>query len=300
MRSINAGVAVAILLIFPASVKAATPSDAATTPPEAGFVSSTIWAVPAADSSALTSSASGASSTVLIPPPDALTLTLDSGFVGRPVSLGLFSDTFTIAWDVQTLLKPTTLTVWQTNLATSTGQTVAAKGVSVAFGPPDVLAAKGKYTVKMKASRLPVSPEHLSVNVTLPNATSSIPTIPYRNGSMTFTQPARPLAAFMPVFDKTVMQQGTASWYKYKGCLCAASPDVPKGTRMVVTRLDNPKKFVVVKINDWGPERDQFPNRVIDLDKVAFRKIANLRGGVIEVRVEVITKADPRWKQAGK
>jgi hypothetical protein len=290
MRSTYAGVAVAILLILPASVKAAEADNTLSASSTAAVI----------DTSASSTPIVVATSTVFIPPSDAITLTLDSGFVGRPVSLGLFKDTFTIAWDAQTLLKPTTLTVWQTDLATSTNQSAAAKGVVISFGSADALASKGKYTVKLKAMRPPVLPEHLSAHIALPNATSSIPTIPYKNGSMTFTQPARPLAAFMPVFDRTIMLQGHATWYGYKGCLCAASPDVPKGTRMVVSRLDNPKKFVVVKINDWGPERDQFPDRVIDLDKVAFKKIANLRSGVVDVKVEVIPKTDPRWKLAGK
>ncbi len=81
------------------------------------------------------------------------------------------------------------------------------------------------------------------------------------------------------------MTNGDASWYAYKNCLCAASPDFPKGTKVLVTRKDDPDKKVVVTINDWGPERDIFPERVIDLDKVAFSKLASPRLGVIQVTV---------------
>ncbi|HLD82221.1 MAG TPA: septal ring lytic transglycosylase RlpA family protein, partial [Patescibacteria group bacterium] len=80
---------------------------------------------------------------------------------------------------------------------------------------------------------------------------------------------------------------GEASWYKYKNCDCAASPFYPKGTKLLVTHLYNDKQVVVV-VNDFGPERDVFPNRVIDLDFVAFCKIANPGAGVIDVHVQVV------------
>lgn len=89
------------------------------------------------------------------------------------------------------------------------------------------------------------------------------------------------------------MTQGDASWYAYKNCNCAASPDFAKGTYVLVTRLDDESKTVVVRINDWGPERDKFPKRVIDLDKVAFTAIGNPRGGLMQVRVLPLTPDNP-------
>lgn len=78
---------------------------------------------------------------------------------------------------------------------------------------------------------------------------------------------------------------GQASWYKYKNCDCTASPDYPKGTLLKVTNLGN-NKSIIVKINDYGPDRSIFPKRVVDLDVSAFKKIANKRAGVIDVKVE--------------
>jgi len=89
------------------------------------------------------------------------------------------------------------------------------------------------------------------------------------------------------------MTAGDASWYAYKKCLCAASPDFPKGTYVRVTRSDDPSKTVVVRINDYGPERDKFPKRAIDLDKVAFAELASTRAGVIQVNVEPLAPDDP-------
>ncbi len=83
-----------------------------------------------------------------------------------------------------------------------------------------------------------------------------------------------------------VMMQGQASWYAYKNCDCAASPDYAKGSKLRVSRIDDPTRFVIVTVNDFGPERDKHPDRVIDLDLVAFKKIANPRGGLVEVRVD--------------
>lgn len=89
------------------------------------------------------------------------------------------------------------------------------------------------------------------------------------------------------------MAEGGASWYAYKKCPCAASPDFPKGTLVRVTKISDPSKSIVVKINDFGPERDIFPERVIDLDKTAFAAIAPLGAGVIRVRVEPLAPDDP-------
>jgi len=81
------------------------------------------------------------------------------------------------------------------------------------------------------------------------------------------------------------LNKGKASWYAYKGGLFAASPDFPKGSRLRVTNLDN-DKFVDVEINDYGPDRSIFPDRPIDLDKLAFAKIADLSEGIINVSIE--------------
>lgn len=91
--------------------------------------------------------------------------------------------------------------------------------------------------------------------------------------------------ARLAIFEDAIPEIGGASWYGYKGCDCAASPDYPKGTELLVTNVANPSKSVVVRVNDFGPDRSVHPDRVIDLDKVAFQKLAPLGAGVIQVRV---------------
>lgn len=77
---------------------------------------------------------------------------------------------------------------------------------------------------------------------------------------------------------------GMASWYAFKGGLFAANPWLPMGSYVKVTNIDNGKS-VIVKINDRGPF---VPGRIIDLDKVAFQKIASLGAGVVHVKMEEV------------
>lgn len=81
---------------------------------------------------------------------------------------------------------------------------------------------------------------------------------------------------------KTHNGQGT--WYSFKGGLYAASPWLPMGSYAKVTNTANGKS-VIVQINDRGPFG---PGRIIDLDKVAFAKIASIGAGVIGVKVEEV------------
>lgn len=77
---------------------------------------------------------------------------------------------------------------------------------------------------------------------------------------------------------------GLASWYAHTGTMAAANPWLPMGSYVKVTNVDNGKS-VIVKINDRGPFG---PGRIIDLDKVAFAKIASLGAGVVNVKMEEI------------
>lgn len=87
--------------------------------------------------------------------------------------------------------------------------------------------------------------------------------------------------------DPAVLSIGYASWYKHKNGMYAASPDYKKGTILRVQNLEN-NKYITVEVNDFGPDRNAFPDRVIDLDKVAFAKLTALSGGKVKVKVEPI------------
>jgi len=78
---------------------------------------------------------------------------------------------------------------------------------------------------------------------------------------------------------------GRASWYYNRGGLFAASTKFKKGS---VLRVINPanNKYVDVTINDYGPNKRKYPNRIIDLDKFAFQKIAALKSGLIKIIIQ--------------
>ncbi|UUV18900.1 septal ring lytic transglycosylase RlpA family protein [Fusobacteria bacterium ZRK30] len=77
----------------------------------------------------------------------------------------------------------------------------------------------------------------------------------------------------------------TASGEKYNMYnLTAASKTLPFGTIVRVKNLDNGKS-VKVKINDRGP---YVKGRMIDLSRAAFKKIAPLGSGVLNVEVTIL------------
>jgi len=102
--------------------------------------------------------------------------------------------------------------------------------------------------------------------------------------------------------QRNVAEQGKASFYadKYHGrttangerfsqqAATAAHLRLPFGTKVKVTNIAN-NKSVVVRINDRGP---YIWGRIIDLSKAMFKKIADPKVGVIDVKVTVIDKSN--------
>jgi D-alanyl-D-alanine endopeptidase (penicillin-binding protein 7) len=87
--------------------------------------------------------------------------------------------------------------------------------------------------------------------------------------------------ARLAIFENPkILVKGTASWYRYKNGMFTASPDFPAGTKLRVINLDN-KKSVDVVVNDHGPDRTKLPNRVVDLDALAFARLAPLSQGMM-------------------
>jgi len=103
-----------------------------------------------------------------------------------------------------------------------------------------------------------------------------------QTASAHFSLPFAQLAVFSNLEIRAV---GKASWYKFKQGNFAASAEFPKNSRLRVTNAAN-GKFIDVVINDYGPDKTKHPERAIDLDSAAFKRIASTRDGVIEVRIE--------------
>ncbi|MFH1668124.1 MAG: septal ring lytic transglycosylase RlpA family protein [Candidatus Komeilibacteria bacterium] len=87
------------------------------------------------------------------------------------------------------------------------------------------------------------------------------------------------------LFMKPDVWAGEASWYRYKGCNCAASRDYPKDTELEITHLSSGKKVNVI-VNDYGPEL--WTERIIDFDATVFEQFGSLRWGVTDVKIELI------------
>lgn len=107
-----------------------------------------------------------------------------------------------------------------------------------------------------------------------------------------------PFARLAVFANPDILSRGQASWYAYKGGNFVASPDFPKGSRLRVYNLAN-DKFVDVEVNDYGPDRSIFPDRVVDLDREAFARIADLGAGVVEVKIEPLHISSETYRITG-
>ncbi len=86
-------------------------------------------------------------------------------------------------------------------------------------------------------------------------------------------------------YGKNLHGNKTASGETFDmNALTAAHKTLPFGTIVKVTNLAN-NKSVNIKINDRGPYG---PGRVLDLSSGAFKKIASLGSGIINVQFEVV------------
>lgn len=102
----------------------------------------------------------------------------------------------------------------------------------------------------------------------------------------------------VPAPTRTPFQRGEASWYgpgfdgNYSAngelfnryAMTAAHPNLPFGTRVLVTNRDNGRS-VVVRINDRGPFSG---GRVIDLSQGAAASIGMIESGVADVQLDII------------
>jgi rare lipoprotein A len=97
--------------------------------------------------------------------------------------------------------------------------------------------------------------------------------------------PARSQDGFASYYGAAFAGRRTASGERFdpKG-FNAAHRDLPFGSRIRVTNLDN-GRTVVVRINDRGPYAD---GRIVDLSWAAARDLDMLQSGVARVRVELL------------
>jgi len=131
----------------------------------------------------------------------------------------------------------------------------------------------------------PASNSYKNIYVLSNGAWQALPTVDYP-GEKKVRATFNALNGRVALFSRPeILTSGRASWYKYKGGNFAASPDFKKGSVIRVYNTAN-NKSVDVTINDYGPDRLKHPDRVLDLDKEAFKKIANAGDGLINIRIE--------------
>lgn len=109
---------------------------------------------------------------------------------------------------------------------------------------------------------------------------------------LSFTMPAQALTASWYTYESAKRSGDTgimANGERMKNeALTCASWDYPFKTRLKVTNLKNGKS-VIVTVKDKGPNKRLVKRgRVIDLSKKAFESIANLKEGIINIKLEVI------------
>lgn len=125
-----------------------------------------------------------------------------------------------------------------------------------------------------------------------------LPTKDYPNENFVRSLIHLPYARIAVFAYPKTMTVGKTSWYNHKKGNFAASPDYPLGSKLRVKNLDN-NKFVDVVVNDFGPDRKIHPDRVIDLDKVAFQVLAPIGAGIINVSIEPLYVAPEKGKVLG-
>ncbi|WMP19052.1 septal ring lytic transglycosylase RlpA family protein [Thiothrix lacustris] len=110
----------------------------------------------------------------------------------------------------------------------------------------------------------------------------------------------KPPAVYQPIPEPTNRSQdiGKASYYgiQYNGrptasgetydmyAMTAAHPDLPFGTRIRVTNLQNGQS-VVVRVNDRGSFK---PGRIVDVSQAAAEQLGLILNGSADVQVDIV------------
>lgn len=120
-------------------------------------------------------------------------------------------------------------------------------------------------------------------------------------GTLYFKIPEKKEKLMFAIFDGDELT-GKASWYvnsKYPTELMTASRDFPINSKLKVINADNNKE-VIVTVKDYGPKKcadwtqkeqesmGPCQERVVDLSKTAFQKIASLTQGIINVIIRAV------------
>ena len=96
-----------------------------------------------------------------------------------------------------------------------------------------------------------------------------------------------------PSIANKAQKRGVASYYDYvlpsgwssKGHFVCATRDFIRHSYVKVINIDTGQE-VICKVTDYGPDESIHPDRIIDLSSTAFKTLAPLKLGVINVKVK--------------
>lgn len=128
------------------------------------------------------------------------------------------------------------------------------------------------------------------------------PTAPVTQARANVEEQALPLPPPAPtLLAEGPSMTGIASWYsvgcggEHRTCtgqrftgrqMTAASHTIPLGTLVRVALINDPSRFIVVRVNDYMPRR----GRILDLSKAAAQQLGMISAGVARVRVEPVVE----------
>lgn len=102
-----------------------------------------------------------------------------------------------------------------------------------------------------------------------------------------------------PINVVRTLYRGEASYYDYTlesgwssvGHFVCAIRDFERGKFVNVRNIANDKE-IICRTTDFGPEEAVYPNRIIDLSSTAFSALDDLKFGVIDVEIEILTRIE--------
>lgn len=211
------------------------------------------------------------------------TASIGEASLDKDLSFSAFNDEFQIGFPKGRFVKPTVITLSKIPETNTIPQGLTMIGQMYQIDIPADAFANGKYYISIKSSG---SAAYKQVYFFDKNqGWRPLETNENFGKGIISTGATFPFLRFAVFEDSKKLIKGNASWYKYKNGLFAASPDFPVGTKLRVINLDN-KKFVDVTVNDYGPDRSVHPDRAIDLDAVAFKRLTPLGEGTMKVAIE--------------
>jgi rare lipoprotein A (peptidoglycan hydrolase) len=102
-----------------------------------------------------------------------------------------------------------------------------------------------------------------------------------------------------PIHSRFATREGVASWYgdQFQGqqttsgeaynmnAFTAAHPNLPLGSKILVTNLNN-HHALVLRVNDRGPS---VPGRILDVSRAAARRLGFKGAGLAKVKIQVLS-----------